>query len=98
MMRIQIKQLLMQAGGDIGQIRENVETSVMKLPQVAGASVQSLMSQEFTSVVMSAENLAQKANDKFVTIERLLQALVTTSGNEAYDILKKYLYIYVKIE
>ncbi|MBE6444980.1 MAG: ATP-dependent chaperone ClpB [Alphaproteobacteria bacterium] len=83
-----IKQLLMQAGGDIGQIRENVETSVMKLPQVAGASVQSLMSQEFTSVVMSAENLAQKANDKFVTIERLLQALVTTSGNEAYDILK----------
>ncbi len=84
-----IKQLLMQAGGDIGQIRENVETSVMKLPQVAGASVQSLMSQEFTSVVMSAENLAQKANDKFVTIERLLQALVTTSGNEAYDILKE---------
>jgi len=83
-----IKQLLMQAGGDIGQIRENVETSVMKLQQVAGASVQSLMSQEFTSVVMSAENLAQKANDKFVTIERLLQALVTTSGNEAYDILK----------
>ena len=83
-----IRQLLSQSGGDIAKIREKTEATALKLPQVAGGAVQSLMSQEFTSVMMNAENLASQANDKFVTVERLLQALSVTAGNDAYDILQ----------
>jgi len=82
-----IHQILLQSGGDIVQIKNKLEEAMERLPQVAGAAVQSLMSQEFTTVMMAAEKLALEANDKFVTIERLLQALIVTSGNEAYDIL-----------
>ncbi|MBR2033869.1 MAG: AAA family ATPase, partial [Alphaproteobacteria bacterium] len=83
-----IRQLLVQSGGDIAKIRDKTEAAALKLPQVAGGAVQSLMSQEFTSVMMNAENLASQANDKFVTVERLLQALSVTAGNDAYDILQ----------
>ena len=83
-----IRQLLAQSGGDIAKIRDKTEAAALKLPQVAGGAVQSLMSQEFTSIMMNAENLASQANDKFVTVERLLQALSVTAGNDAYDILQ----------
>ena len=45
------------------------------------------MSQDFTYTMQEAEKLAQKANDKFVTVERLLQALATNAGTDAYNIL-----------
>ena len=83
-----IRSLLQQSGGDINKIINQTDTALTKIPQVAGAAVQSLMSQEFTSVIMNAENLASKAGDKYVTIERLLQSLSISVGNEAYDILK----------
>ena len=82
-----IMNLILKAGGNQTTIRDKLESAFAKLPQVAGASVQSLMSQDFTTVMMAAENLADKANDQYVTVERLLQALATTAGNEAYDIL-----------
>lgn len=79
--------LLLKAGSSLSQIRDKLDSAFAKLPQISGAGVQSLMNQEFTSVMMEAEKLADKANDKFVTVERLLQALAMTAGNEAYDIL-----------
>ena len=82
-----IYNLLEKSGGRVEEIKRKLEQAFAKLPQVAGASVQALMSQEFTTVMMEAEKLADKANDKYVTIERLLQALSMTAGNEAYDIL-----------
>ena len=82
-----ILDLLLKSGGSITQIRDAVENAFEKLPKVGGSSVQTLMSQEFTSVMMEAEKLADKANDKFVTIERLLQALSVCAGTEAYRIL-----------
>lgn len=82
-----IMNLILKSGGNTTAIRDKLETAFAKLPQVAGSSVQSLMSQDFTSVMMAAENLADKANDQYVTVERLLQALSVTAGNDAYDIL-----------
>ena len=82
-----IADLVAKAGGSLSQIRDRLETAFAKLPQVGGSGVQALMSQDFTAVMMEAEKLADKANDRFVTVERLLQALTVTAGNEAYDIL-----------
>ena len=80
--------LILKSGGSITQIRDKLDSAFAKLPQVAGSSVQSMMSQEFTYVMMEAEKIASKAGDNFVTIERIFQALAMTAGNEAYDILK----------
>ena len=52
-----IVNLILKAGGSITQIRDKVETAFAKLPQVAGSGVQSLMSQDFTMVMMEAEKL-----------------------------------------
>ena len=79
--------LIVKSGGSITQIREKLDDAFAKLPVISGGNVQTLMSQEFTAVMMEAEKLADKANDKFVTIERLLQALAMTAGNQAYDVL-----------
>ena len=83
-----ILNLISKSGGDISSIREKIDSTFAKLPQVAGSGVQTLMSQDFTSVIMEAEKLADKSNDKFVTIERLLQALSTYAGTDAYNILQ----------
>ena len=80
--------LITKAGGDINQIREKTDIGVQKLPQVEGMSVQSVMSQDFTSVMMEAEKLADKSGDKFVTVERILQALSMTAGTDAYEVLR----------
>lgn len=83
-----IGELITQSGGNLAQIRMQTEDALKKIPAVEGASVQSLMNQEFTRVMMEAEKLADKAGDKFVTVERILQAVAMTSGTKAYDILK----------
>ena len=47
------------------------------------------MAQDFSAVLLEAEKIADKANDKFVTVERLLQTLSTVAGNKAYDVLRQ---------
>ncbi len=84
----QVRELLQKAGSSELTVAAKVDEALAKIPAVEGASVQSLMNQEFTRVMMEAESLADKAGDKFVTIERILQALVMTGGTKAYDILK----------
>lgn len=79
--------LLENAGGNVADIRRAADDAVERIPQVSGAAVQSLMSQDFTRVMQEAEKLADKAGDQFVTTERILQALTMTDGTKAYDIL-----------
>ena len=80
--------LLENAGGTVADIRRAADDAVERIPQVSGAAVQSLMSQDFTRVMQEAEKLADKAGDQFVTTERILQALTMTDGTKAYDILR----------
>ena len=72
--------LLENAGGNVADIRRAADDAVERIPQVSGAAVQSLMSQDFTRVMQEAEKLADKAGDQFVTTERILQALTMTDG------------------
>lgn len=85
----QIMDLILKSGGSISAIRKDVDSELAKTPAVMGQSVQSVMSQDFTRVMMEAEKIAEKAGDKFVTIERILQALVMTDGTKAHDILSR---------
>lgn len=84
----QVMDLILKSGGSLTTVRNQVEEGLAKIPAVEGVSVQSLMNQDFTRVMMEAEKLADKAGDKFVTVERILQALAMTDGTKAYEILR----------
>ena len=84
-----LKELLQKAGTDVARLSNEVDAALKKIPAVSGESVQSVMSQEFTRVMMEAEKLADKAGDSYVTQERILQALAQTAGTKAYDLLKE---------
>ncbi|MBE6450298.1 MAG: ATP-dependent chaperone ClpB [Alphaproteobacteria bacterium] len=69
--------LLAQTGADVANIRTLVEQDIERLPKVEGSSLQTSASQSFLKVLDNAEQLANKAKDSYVTVERLLQALLT---------------------
>ena len=85
----QAADLIVKSGGSLIQIRNRLAEQLGKIPQVMGEGTQSLMSQDFTRVMLEAEKLADKANDKYVTQERIVQALALTDGTPAYQILKE---------
>lgn len=67
--------LLMKAGVQVGDLYQQLETEIDKLPRVQGQSIQTAVSQDFLKTIDKAEQFAQKAKDSYVTVERLLQAL-----------------------
>ena len=68
--------LITKSGFDANKIRTEAEADLAKAPQVQGSSVQVSASQDFIKVLDAAEQIADKAGDNFVTVERLLQALL----------------------
>ena len=68
--------LLSQAGANPDLIRSKVDEEISALPSVEGQSVQLNLSQEMIKVFDTAEQLAEKAKDTFVSVERLLQAVL----------------------
>ena len=80
----QAAKLIAAAGGDAKQARAGIEAELAKLPKVEGAGAgQVYMSPELARLFEQAEQLAQKAGDLFVTVERLLLALALAKGTPA---------------
>ncbi len=67
--------LLSKAGVDLNLLYQIISNEFESLPRVQGQSVQTSVSQDFLKVLDSAEQMAEKAKDSYVTVERLLQAL-----------------------
>jgi len=83
-----INNLIKSSGGNIEELSKNTRLELSKLPSVSGENIQSSLSQEYNKLLLEAQSISQKNNDKYVTQERLLQALVMTSGNKASELLK----------
>ena len=66
--------LISQAGYNPQNIKSEVELELSKLPSVEGTAVQASVSQDFVRMLDKAEQMAEKAKDTFVSVERLLQA------------------------
>lgn len=77
--------LIGRSGGDPELARSAVDAHIAKQPKVSGGGASQLyLSSELARVFETAEKVADKASDKFVTAERLLLALAlektTTAG------------------
>ncbi len=82
--------LIRASGGDPARALSGVETALAKLPKVEGGGAGQLyLAPETARLFESAEKIAEKAGDSFVTAERLLLALAMASGTPAADALAK---------
>ena len=66
--------LISQAGANPQNVKSEVELELSKLPSVEGQAVQTSVSQDFMRMLDTAEQMAEKAKDTYVSVERLLQA------------------------
>jgi len=80
--------LIDRAGGRSREALAKTEAALAKLPKVAGSGAGQLYLAPATARLFdSAEKIAQKAGDSFVTVERLLLALALETGTDAAKIL-----------
>ncbi|MDG1009683.1 MAG: ATP-dependent chaperone ClpB [Amylibacter sp.] len=71
------------AGGDPTQIVQNLDANLAKMPKVSGVAGQVYIDGQTAKVIGEAENLAQKAGDSYVPVERMLMALVIVKSDAA---------------
>ncbi len=80
--------LIDRAGGRSRQARSAVEQALAKRPKVSGSGAGQLyLTPELARIFDQAEQIAEKAGDKFVTVERLLLAIALARSSEAGRIL-----------
>ncbi|UUX51430.1 ATP-dependent chaperone ClpB [Nisaea acidiphila] len=81
--------LIERAGGDAKAARTAVEAELGKLPKVEGGGAgQVYLAPEFARLLTQSEEIAEKAGDSFVTVERMLLAMAMAEGTAACRILK----------
>ncbi len=82
--------LIARVAGSAPDALRAVELLLGKRPKVSGGgSGQLYMAPELARVFDQAEKIADKAGDKFVTVERLLLAILVEGSSEAARILKE---------
>ncbi|WP_421762410.1 ATP-dependent chaperone ClpB [Devosia sp.] len=79
--------LIAKAGGDAKIARAETEAALKRIPKVSGDGGQLYLGRELSRVFDTAEKAADKAGDSFVTVERLLLALVVEKDVDAGKIL-----------
>ena len=81
--------LINAAGGDAGRALAAVDRALDAMPRVSGGNGQLYLTAPTAKVFSTAEALADKAGDSFVTVERLLIALAIETEAGTAKILKE---------
>ncbi|PVE59093.1 ATP-dependent chaperone ClpB [Arthrobacter sp. TPD3018] len=82
--------LIQAAGGDARRATADTDAALAKIPAVSGSGAQQTpgLDNDTVRVLDSAEQVAQKAGDSYVTVERLLLALALAQTTAAGKALK----------
>ncbi|MBL8640529.1 MAG: ATP-dependent chaperone ClpB [Alphaproteobacteria bacterium] len=79
----QVGRLVKAAGGDAAILKKNIEQSLAKLPAVEGPGASGLrLSNDLAKIMDQAMQLAEKSGDKFLTTERVLQAMTLAKASD----------------
>ncbi len=81
--------LIQRSGGDAREALRLTEQALAKQPKVSGAAAQPQPTRDLVRLFDTAQKIAQKAGDSYVTVERMLLALATEKDMEAGRILAK---------
>ncbi len=79
--------LIERAGGRAKDALRATEDAIGKMPKVSGGTGQLYLSQPLARVFTTAEEIAKKAGDSYVTVERLLLALAMEKSADTAKIL-----------
>jgi ATP-dependent Clp protease ATP-binding subunit ClpB len=81
--------LIKAAGGDAGIALRETDVALAKVPVVSGGGAQQTpgLDNDLVRVLDQAEQVAQKAGDSYVTVERMLLALVLSLSTTAGKVL-----------
>ncbi|MEQ9327134.1 MAG: Clp protease N-terminal domain-containing protein, partial [Rhodospirillales bacterium] len=81
--------LIKAAGGNPATALAEVTAELKKIPSVEGGDGQLYLDPKSAKLFDSAQRIAEKAGDSYVTVERLLLALAMATGTPSADILKR---------
>src|SRR6476469_3891636 len=83
--------LIQAAGGDAQAARREVDLLVGKIPTVtgSGASQAPALDGDTIRILDQAEQVAKKANDSYVTVERILLAMALAKGTDVGNALSR---------
>ncbi len=81
--------LIERAGGRIADIKLGLQSALAALPKVTGGNGQLYLAQPLAKILTTAEELATKAGDSYVTVERLLTAFTMEKSAKTYEVLSK---------
>jgi ATP-dependent Clp protease ATP-binding subunit ClpB len=80
--------LIQAAGGDANRARQGTEAELAKVPRVEGSGAgQVYLGAETARLFEQAEQIAERAGDSVVTVERLLLAIALAAGTPAARVL-----------
>lgn len=81
--------LIQASGGDEARLTKDINTALAKLPAVTGAGAGQLrISGDLSKILDNALNLSEKSGDKFVTAERILQAMAMAKSADIGGMLE----------
>ena len=84
-----VRNLVRAAGGNPENLLISIDGVLAKLPSVEGSGASGgHMTPTLAKIFDQAVQIAEKAGDKFVTIERLLQAITTNAQTDAAKLLQ----------
>jgi ATP-dependent Clp protease ATP-binding subunit ClpB len=75
-----INKIIISARGNLEQVKQDLIASLKKIPQVQGSGAERLyISQDLAKVMTEVEKIIKEYKDEYITLERLLQAMVDTN-------------------
>lgn len=84
-----LRKLLQTASADIEKISQGVDKAIAKLPVVSGGGAGGLrISTDLSKILDNSLIMAEKSGDKFVTGERILQAMMMAKATSVQEILQ----------
>ncbi len=84
-----VQKLLKSSGANYGRLKGDLDKAIAKFPAVDGPGAGQLrLSSDFAKIVDNALKLAEKSGDKFVTVERILQAMLLEKKADVSGLLE----------
>jgi ATP-dependent Clp protease ATP-binding subunit ClpB len=85
----QAASLVQKAGGNLVSLKRDVDVAISKFPKVDGSGAGSLrISNDLGKILTSGIDLADQAGDKFLTTERILQAMSLAKASDVAEYIE----------
>lgn len=85
-----VSRLIEEAEGDLARLTQDINRALAKFPAVSGPGAGQLrISGDLSKILDNALKLSEKSGDKFVTAERVLQAMAMSKSSDIGELFEK---------